>query len=331
MSLESICYCPDGKQMIIGSSDKTIRLWDLRTGKEIEERRIVSEQEVRVVAVSRDGRWVVTGGADPNYQRPGLLKAYEVKKGIVKTFKDHSDGITCIDISPDGKLMASGTDDHTTWIWSLETGKLMAGPLEGVHMVGALRFSRDSRRLAVNAWTGKCLQVWDVETKKLDITTGTPGPSIFMLRVSVFWTTNDKTIVAPFNFSDPYNIIQTIYEFDASTLETVGAPFQGHTNYITGLALSSDCALLVSASEDDTIKLWAFESRQLLASFNVTRPVFTLILSPGAHKVAYSTLGPNSRKICICNIPPDIFANIRPSQDALSVRLRIYSPSYILT
>ncbi|KIK34814.1 hypothetical protein CY34DRAFT_47852, partial [Suillus luteus UH-Slu-Lm8-n1] len=77
----------------------------------------------------------------------------------------------------------------------------------------------------------------------------------------------------------------TIYEFDASTLETVGTPFKGHTGRVTGLALSFDGALLASSSRDDTIKLWAVESRQLLASFHVQNP-WLLILSPDSRKLA---------------------------------------------
>ncbi|KAG2747876.1 hypothetical protein P692DRAFT_20657367, partial [Suillus brevipes Sb2] len=76
-----------------------------------------------------------------------------------------------------------------------------------------------------------------------------------------------------------------IYEFDGSTLETVGTPFEGHTNLISGLALSFDDALLASASYDNTIKLWAFESRQLLASFHVQH-VFRLVFSPNSHQLA---------------------------------------------
>jgi WD40 repeat protein len=55
-----ISYFPDGKQMFSGSRDGTSRRWDLETGKEIEEVRDVCEQKIRAVAVSRDGRWVVT-------------------------------------------------------------------------------------------------------------------------------------------------------------------------------------------------------------------------------------------------------------------------------
>lgn len=49
---------------------------------------------------------------------------------------------------------------------NLNTGKLVAGPFESVDWVGAIRFSPDSKKLAVNSWTGKCLEV---QTQDLDI------------------------------------------------------------------------------------------------------------------------------------------------------------------
>jgi len=48
------------------------------------------------------------------------------------------------------------------------------------------------------------------------------------LTLPVFWTTEDKLIIAPFNFTAD-DLGKTIYEFDASTLKTVGAPFKDHT------------------------------------------------------------------------------------------------------
>jgi WD40 repeat protein len=78
----------------------------------------------------------------------------------------------------------------------------------------------------------------------------------------VFWTTRDATIIAAFSIIDDpdsdFCQAMIIYEFDASTLETVGTPFEGHSSHITCLALSFDCALLASDSlYDGTIKLWA--------------------------------------------------------------------------
>jgi WD40 repeat protein len=97
-----------------------------------------------------------------------------------------------------------------------------------------------------------------------------------------------------------------ICEFDASTLKTVGAPSK-HTSAISGLALSSDCVLLASSYYDNTIKLWAFESRQLLASFDVESP-HTLVLSPDSRQLAYTTW--NDTKSYICDIPANILASI---------------------
>jgi WD40 repeat protein len=302
-TVQSMHYFPDGKRMISGSDDKTTRQWDMQTGKEIEKGRDVCEWDVSAVAVSRDGRWVITAGGDITH---GELKACEVETGIVKTFKGHSQQITCIDICANSALFASGSQDRTTRIWSLDTGKLVAGPFESAHWVGAVRFSRDSKKLAVNSCVGKCLEMWNVGTQKSEKRVGEwPGASITF--VPVFWT-NKETILAVFSFitedSDP---AATIYEFNASTLETVGAPFKGHTKIITGLALSFDGALVASASGDHTIKLWAFESRQLLASFHVQLGYLSpVILSPDSKQLTYVS----GSDICICKIPPDILTSL---------------------
>jgi WD40 repeat protein len=153
--IQSISYFPDGQRMISGSQDKTARQWDLKAGKEIEETWGVCEEKVYAVAVSRDGRWVVTGGGDNNR---GELKVYEVETGIVKTFEGHSlQRITCIDISSDSKLLASS--DKKPRIWNLDTGKLVVGPLESAGWVGAVRFSTDSKKLAVKSFMGDFFEV----------------------------------------------------------------------------------------------------------------------------------------------------------------------------
>jgi WD40 repeat protein len=196
----------------------------------------------------------------------------------------------------------------------------VAGPFKTrtVDSVGAVRFSQNLKKLAVRSETGpKSLQVvWDIQAQKLDRRVEESGGDSFTL-TPVFWTTKDRTIVTPFTLhADSYD---AIYEFDSSTLETVGTPFEGHTDLVIGLALSFDCALLASASWDNTIKLWAFESRQLLASFNRGAVKF-LVLSPDSRQLAYSTHYVNGPpKIHICNIPPETLNSIWPTRQTPSV------------
>ncbi|KAJ8591389.1 WD40 repeat-like protein [Rhizopogon salebrosus TDB-379] len=314
----SLSYFPNGKQIISGCIDRTTRRWDLQAGREIEEARDICDQAVWAVEVSRDGRWVITAGGDVNHAE---LKAREVETGIVKTFQGHSKEINCIDISADCTLLVSGSADRTLRIWSLNSGKLVAGPFESDDRPGAIRFSKDSKKLAVRSFTAKCLDVWDVQTQKLDERVGKLDGRVGLsvggtpTYAPVFWTKEDESILAVFGFTEDHSAPTSIYEFDASTLETLGAPFEGHTRIIYGLALSSDCALLASASYDNTIKLWAFESRQIIASFHALNPL-TLILSPSSHQLAYTAL---DDKVYVCDIPANIIATIWPEQDIASI------------
>src|SRR6267154_307281 len=127
-SITPISYFPDGKQLISAAQDKTRRRWDLQTGKEIEEARVVCLfVRICAVTVSRDGRWVVTAGGDrSDNEGPN---ACELETG---KFEGHSRMVTCIDISPDSMLLASGSLDSTARIWSLDTGELVTGPFQSV-------------------------------------------------------------------------------------------------------------------------------------------------------------------------------------------------------
>ncbi|KAG1868300.1 hypothetical protein DFJ58DRAFT_742688 [Suillus subalutaceus] len=225
----------------------------------------------------------------------GKLKVSDFMTGIVRTFHEDLRWITGIDISVDNMLLAGASTDRTVRIWNLDAGKLVAGPFKCSDNAYpgdlALRFSKDS-------------EAGGIQARKLDIQKSTPVSGSI---VPVFWTAKDKFIVAQFRFTiDDYPM--AIYEFDASTLKTIGAPFKGHT-----------------------IKLWTFQSCQFLASFDVQNTPFTLVLSPDSRQLAYTLM--DDTKIYIWNIPANILASIglaeelQPSVLNVNVRATLVYPN----
>lgn len=102
----------------------------------------------------------------------------------------------------------------------------MAGPFKSNGMVGAVRFSTDWKKLVVKSEVGKCVEVRDIQSRKLEGRVGGYCEVAEGARASMLWTNNNKTILAAFSFTKDVPA-QAIYEFNASTLETVGTPFEG--------------------------------------------------------------------------------------------------------
>ncbi|KAG2749256.1 WD40 repeat-like protein, partial [Suillus brevipes Sb2] len=192
--VHALACSPSGDRIASGWHKRIICIWDTKTDKRIvgPEARGVRKETVILVVVSRDGRWVLTGGGSRYLAE---LKACEVETGIVKTFEGHSDWITCIDISADNTRLVSGSLDKTGWIWSSEAGRLVAGPFESVDKVGMVRFSPNSKKLAVKSDWATCLEVCrDVESQKLEIRLGIARMATIFAPSPVFWDNNRSAI-----------------------------------------------------------------------------------------------------------------------------------------
>jgi serine/threonine protein kinase len=113
----SVAVTPDGKYVVSGSKDKTVRLWDLATGQEV--RRFTGhESTVRSVAVTPDGKYVVSGSGDKTVRLWELATGKEVRR-----FTGHADWVRSVAVTPDGKYVVSGSGDKTVRLWELATGQ----------------------------------------------------------------------------------------------------------------------------------------------------------------------------------------------------------------
>ena len=101
----------DGKTIVSGGGDKTVRLWDT-SGKAIGQPFKGHERSVNSVAFSRDGKTIVSGGADKT------VRLWDTSgKAIGQPFKGHKDWVNSVAFSPKGETIVSGGDDGTLRLW----------------------------------------------------------------------------------------------------------------------------------------------------------------------------------------------------------------------
>jgi hypothetical protein len=119
----SVTYSPDGKTLASGSGDKTVRPWDVATGKEI--RALLGHQDrVMSVTYSPDGKTLASGSEDKT------VRLWEVATGRERLNLSGQIGpIYDVIFSPDGKTLASASADYTVLVWDLTGGAAARVPL----------------------------------------------------------------------------------------------------------------------------------------------------------------------------------------------------------
>ena len=131
-----------------GGIEGKIRLWQVSDGKEVEEP-MNAGRAVYSIAVSRDGKWILSGLSG------GKVVVWNAEtREKVNEFQGHYDEARAVDISSDGTKIVSGSDDCTVCVWSLSTVQRLLGPFEHAGgIVTQVKFSPDGRRIATSIYS----------------------------------------------------------------------------------------------------------------------------------------------------------------------------------
>lgn len=171
----AIAISPDKKTLASGSQDKTIKLWNLETGKLIcTFGNLLTwgahKETVSSLAFSPDQQTLISGGSDSSLKSlisgsfDGTIKLWNLqtrdKPRTVKT----SLGVKAIAISRDGQFLASTNWDGKVRLWHINTGDVLH-TLEGhSYSVNCFTFSPDGRILASAGSYDKTILLWNVQT-----------------------------------------------------------------------------------------------------------------------------------------------------------------------
>jgi WD40 repeat protein len=267
-----------------GTSENTLRLWDIETGRCL--RTFEGHTgEVRAVAVLPDGRRALSG-AGWSWEDENTLKLWDLESQGSRSTPDNCKGMTWMALSPDRLLALSREDDGTLRLWSLRTGQCQRTFDSHVEWITPVALLPDGRR-AISGSHDRALKLWDLQTGQCLRTF--EGHLSEVNDVAVL-PDGHRAISAAGDVSADDN---TLRLWDLQTGQCLRT-FEGHTKYVHSLQLLLDGNLAISESGDETRKLWNVQTGQCVRTLEKSSRL--LALPPDGSRALLRARGDRTRQ-----------------------------------
>lgn len=251
--VDDLSITSDGAMMVSGSSDDSVKVWDLKTGLELHTLRGHADY-VTGVAVSPDGRLAVSSSHDLT------LRVWDTQEGQeLLRLTGHQNWVSCVALTQDGQTAVSGSTDNTIRVWDTRSGQLLrtlTGHEDHVQKVAVM--SRQ-RRILSASWD-RTLRCWDLDT----------GDELAVLDQTVDLAFTAVAVAPDERIAVwAYGVGQTdatVSVWDMSENRRLFT-FTGHTEIIKSVAISPDGRRAASGSWDKTIRIWDLVNGTHLRTF----------------------------------------------------------------
>ncbi|MEA2220357.1 MAG: hypothetical protein QOJ35_2983 [Solirubrobacteraceae bacterium] len=266
-AVTGVAFSRDGRLMASASWDRSIRLWDPRTHRQLGTPLLGHTDRIDSVAFARDGRTLVSGGWD------GTIRFWDVRTHRQVGALSQGAAVQALAFSPDGRILATLDVGRRVRLWDAHTHRQLGAPLTSpTGAVVAVAFSRDGRMLATAG--GGTIRLWSMRTFR-QISAPLHAPSSIL---GIAYGRGDHILAA--GAADG-----KIRLWDPTTREPLGALDTGPTP-VKDVAFSPDGRRLASASADN-IGLWNVRKRRLLRTLSGhTDSIEALAFSPGGRRLA---------------------------------------------
>jgi WD40 repeat protein len=213
------------------------------------------------VVFSRDGKYLATSAGD-------TVRWWDVTTGKqVREFRGHPYGVECLAISPDGKVLASGSNDGTFRLWDVATGLEICCVQGHVLDIRSIAFSPNGKTLATAGRDAR-IRLWDAGTRKKTQELEGHTSRIF----SVAFSPDGKLLAS--GGED-----QTLRLWDISTGREVWKR-EAHTFWVRSVVFSPDSKTLVSSGWDKAIRLWSVADGKETGQLQAEQSDMKLVFSP---------------------------------------------------
>ncbi|WP_414619067.1 SMEK domain-containing protein [Calothrix sp. CCY 0018] len=250
-SVWSVAVTSDGQKLISGLQDGSVKIWNLKSGDLI--RTITAHSDsVNTVVTSDDGLYIISGSYDQS------IKIWDLNTGhLVRRLIDHHGSINAVVLTPDGSKIISASSDCSLKVWSLQNGEVLHTFIGHHASVQAVTIvNTNNKNLVVSGSYNDTPRVWNLETGKEEFSLG---------KSDMVWSTTaipDRELVI---FGSLDGTI-TIWNIKTRQKEY---SFQGHTNSVRAISITSDGERIISVSEDKTLKIWKTGTWENEATINV--------------------------------------------------------------
>ncbi|KAG2047259.1 WD40 repeat-like protein [Suillus hirtellus] len=259
-SVRGVIHLPGGQRIITCSDDGSLRVWNLKSGKQIGEDWRDGEGEVYNIALSPDGKKVVSGSED------GGVRLWDIDTcKVTAKWMGHTGLVLSVCWTRDSRRVLSGSCDGTARQWDVESGETILKPIETGHTyVWAAVYSPDMSMIATGGrdepWTRteepiECsIKIWD--TKRGELVATLKGHTSIVTCLA--WTNDGKTLISG-SWDNSIRTWNTKKWKQTALLEA-------HTFRVYAIAISPNERILASASWDRTVLLWNLDNGQLIGS-----------------------------------------------------------------
>jgi WD40 repeat protein len=208
--------------------------------------------DVNAVVFTGDGNRLFAAGGQPGLS--GEIREWSIwetnqTRLLIRSFTAHKDAIYSMALSPDDKILATGSYDQKIKLWDVETGKKLKTLSGHNGCVFGLALRPDGKILA-SASADRTVKLWDVASGERRDTLSQPLKEVY----AVAFSRDGKRLAA----GGADNRIR-VWEISDSAAETTNPLLYSkfaHEGTILRLAFSPDGETLASTADDRTIKLW---------------------------------------------------------------------------